>query len=393
MNAPSAIPSGNPLIQNPTALRLTPASTGAVATILYSGSARLLEAHRPHQGFMPRNGRPMELQPCNHIVFGRWGIDPGEEVVLCRLSDSEFEIHCHGGLAAVQRILNDLATAGCRILDSNEIPKNTQGVFEHEWEQALMRASTEYTAHLLLAQRQIIPECLKTLWNDALSACLEKRLSILNQLISHAQYGRKLTEPWQVVLTGRPNVGKSSLMNALLGFQRSVVYDQPGTTRDVVTGMTAMSGWPIHLSDTAGLRETEESIEQEGVRRAHMARARADLVLHVLDLSEGLSEDELAMVRQMPESLLVVNKGDLTPAWDVTCLPRTSITVSASRGMGLEELMTRVVSRLIPDSLDENAPLLFTDRQVRCAETARLALIDRNENAFVDACRNLCEVD
>lgn len=333
----------------------------------------------------------MEDQERNRVIFGRWGFESGEDVVVCRVNDTEIEIHCHGGMAAVQRILNDLAGMGCRLLEENDVSQSAQSIFEQEWEQALLRTSTEQTAHFLLVQRTLIPDCVRTLLSQELLALPERRLGVLEELLANARIGLKLAEPWQVVLTGRPNVGKSSLMNALLGFQRSVVYDQPGTTRDVVTGMTAMDGWPIHLSDTAGLRETEESIEQEGVRRAELARERADLVLHVLDHSEQLSEEDLLMARQMADSLLVVNKGDLAPAWNMASLPRDGLIVSSRNGTGLEELIAGIVSRLISHPPDEKTPLLFTDRQIRCAETARRALTEMNEDGFVDACRNLCE--
>jgi tRNA modification GTPase len=101
----------------------------------------------------------------------------------------------------------------------------------------------------------------------------------LDALLRWSEFGRHLTQPWQVVLTGVPNVGKSSLINRLLGYSRSIVYAEPGTTRDVVTAATAFDGWPVELSDTAGLRDAAGEIEAAGVERARRHLATADLAI------------------------------------------------------------------------------------------------------------------
>src|SRR5690606_27241148 len=97
-------------------------------------------------------------------------------------------------------------------------------------------------------------------------------------LLQTGQTARHLLTPWQVVLCGRPNVGKSSLINALVGYERTVVFDQPGTTRDVVSVETAIHGWPVIFSDTAGLRETESELEAAGIARARARLKQADLI-------------------------------------------------------------------------------------------------------------------
>src|SRR6185503_7750192 len=110
------------------------------------------------------------------------------------------------------------------------------------------------------------------------------------RLLALAEVGLHLTTPWRVVFAGPPNVGKSSLVNALLGYPRAIVYDQPGTTRDVLTASTAFDGWPFELRDTAGLRDgiSLDSVEVEGVARARAQIATADLVVFVHDRSAGL---------------------------------------------------------------------------------------------------------
>lgn len=371
----------------PYVARLTPAGTGAVATILFAGPLELLDRGDTSSGFAPRNGRSMSSQPINRILFGTWGTDPGEDVVVCRVAEDEVEIHCHGGMAAVQRILEDLTARGCTIVEGATATQSRLPLFLLEWEQALARTMTERTAHLLLAQKDVLPAAVQACLNTPSSA----QLSNLDQWLNNSRLGLHLTSPWQVVLTGKPNVGKSSLMNALLGYQRSIVYDQPGTTRDVVTGTTAIAGWPIHLSDTAGLRDTEEQLEREGVRRARATLKTADLVLLILDQSAPFTPEDLRLIEELPASLLVANKGDLPPAWDGTQLPRPPLTVSASTGTGLDELMRAMITHLVPTEPDERTPLLFTPRQVAYLRDAREALAQNQVAECVAVLRRLFE--
>ena len=114
-----------------------------------------------------------------------------------------------------------------------------------------------------------------------------------------------------MVLAGRPNVGKSSLMNALAGHGRSIVHHAPGTTRDAVTLTTAIDGWPVELCDTAGLRPAGDALESAGIERAQERLARADLVVLVCDQSMPWSAEDQALLDQWPEAVLVHNKCDL----------------------------------------------------------------------------------
>jgi tRNA modification GTPase len=160
--------------------------------------------------------------------------------------------------------------------------------------------------------------------------------------------GQHLTKPFRVVLAGPPNVGKSTLINALVGYERSIVFDQPGTTRDVVSALTAFDGWLVELSDTAGLRDSSDAVEAAGVERARAQLDTADLVLWVRECTPTAS---LPPPRQPPSlakrALLVYNKSDLADT-RAPPLADAELFVSALHGRGLEALQRAIVARLVP---------------------------------------------
>jgi tRNA modification GTPase len=172
-----------------------------------------------------------------------------------------------------------------------------------------------------------------------------------------------------VAVAGAPNVGKSSLVNALAGYQRSIVAPTPGTTRDVVTTRLALDGWLIELVDTAGLRADAEALEQEGIVRAREAVADADLCLWVLDGSAPpvWPDEDVEVVLQ------AINKCDLPPAWNPENISG-AVRVSARTGEGLEGLCAAVVARLVPDPPPPGAAVAFTPRLCEGIAEAQRAL-------------------
>ncbi|HEU0224968.1 MAG TPA: tRNA uridine-5-carboxymethylaminomethyl(34) synthesis GTPase MnmE [Steroidobacteraceae bacterium] len=149
-----------------------------------------------------------------------------------------------------------------------------------------------------------------------------------------AATGRALTEGLTVVIAGRPNAGKSSLLNALAGHDAAIVTGIPGTTRDVLRERIAVDGLPIHVADTAGLRESPDAIEAEGMRRARAEMARADLLLYVVDAAAGAAPGELESLPPGPPAMVVWNKTDLVPV----PAGASGIGVSALTGAGLDAL-------------------------------------------------------
>ena len=195
---------------------------------------------------------------------------------------------------------------------------------------ALAQARTERTAAILLDQYHgALRRAL-----DAIDAHCRMAFTVqdgrsettscenVETLLARVPLGLHLTQPWRVVLAGRPNVGKSSLMNALAGFQRRSYITSPGTTRDVVTVTTAIDGWPVELCDTAGLHAAGSAVEQAGVARAREALAAADLVLLVFDRSRPWCEadqellDAVGTAGAARRSSVLHNKSDLPPASD-----------------------------------------------------------------------------
>jgi tRNA modification GTPase len=188
---------------------------------------------------------------------------------------------------------------------------------------------------------------------------------IVTDLVRWTRLGRHLTEPYRVVVAGLPNVGKSSLLNALAGYQRSVVAPMPGTTRDVVTVRLAVDGWPIELADTAGLRAEADDLEAAGIEQAREAAAHADLCLWVLDPSTqppGHVENSRTVIR-------VINKMDLRPAWDLDAVP-DAVRVSAVTGAGLANLCAAMAHRLVPEPPSPGTAVPFTPRLCDLVEEA-----------------------
>ena len=186
---------------------------------------------------------------------------------------------------------------------------------------------------------------------SAATADLESVRDELARLASDGRRGRLIREGRLVVISGRPNVGKSSLFNALVGTNRAIVTPLAGTTRDLLTEQLDVCGVPITLVDTAGLRASTDVIEEEGVKRAERAREGAALTLLVLDRSQPLNEDDLRLLREATGSRLVVaNKADLESAWSSDDVAKSggseALAVSATTGAGLDAIRTAIVAAL-----------------------------------------------
>jgi len=309
---------------------------------------------------------------------------PSESVVVALLDElvDDWEIHCHGGEAAIERILQDLHFAGAAIVDSQDwLIGNDINKLREEAIDAISRVTTMRTAAIVLdqvrgAMKDFVQHALAFLESDEVGA-IESIHSQTKTMLGYSDLGKHLTEPWSVVLAGAPNVGKSSLINALVGYQRSITLDRPGTTRDVLHADAVIDGWPIVLSDTAGIRTNpSETIEQQGIKRACEMLRTADLVLWVQDAvdEDGDLEPGIELLRP---SIQVWNKVDLIASAPEPCRDSETLAshkgaaigrvvqTSAKFGTGIDHLRQAIIATLIPEVPLAGAPVPLCDRQVR----------------------------
>lgn len=377
---------------------LTGPTRGAVATLAVSGCdvgsvlAKLLR---------PANSAPILA---GQVRYAQWHGGAAaelasESVVVSRpaaerpLGQSEsWEIHCHGGAAAAARLLEDLRRSGVAIVpaadwtltsgEETEVPRIVR-----EATAVLIQTESRRTAAIALDQirggmREFVEQALAVDWRGAPGESLDRIRLRARDILARGGVGRHLRHPWRVVLAGRPNVGKSSLINALLGYRRSITMDQPGTTRDVLEARTMIDGWPIRLSDTAGIRgDAESPIEVAGIAAAGRELAEADLVLWVEDATDfanfispldapsgpsaGVPVADGARRSGGTAELRVINKVDQLSRPEVVESPAV-IATSATTGRGIEALRRRIVEILLPDLPQPGDAVPLTPRQEDC---------------------------
>ena len=372
---------------------LTPPGQGAIAVIGVRGTdAQQIVSDL----FRPTVSRTNAEMPLRRILFGRWKDSQGEELVVCRLTDNYVEINCHGGVAAPASICDDLKNAGCTAVSQTDwITEDSEGdLIKAEAWQALAEATTESCALILLDQ-----------WNGALArevAAIVGRiaagdsyvaLQAIQKLISRSSFGQRLTRPWRIVLVGAPNVGKSSLINRIVGYERSIVHAEPGTTRDVVTSQAALHGWHVEFSDTAGQRNADDSLESAGIERGKAAMQQADLIVRVFDIRDcqgntlfGEQLADQATSPTDPPCITVVNKCDLIGDAEP---PQGGIATSATTGEGIAKLNDAIISKLIPQPPQSGDAVPFTTRQVALLHQAMNSL---NENQPDEAMLSLARL-
>ena len=380
----------------PQLVQLTPPGRGAVATLLVCGPQA---TETVALWFHPVSKQPLASATIDRILFGRWGSGEnaaGEEIVVCRRAADRIEIHCHGGDAAVARIREDLESQGGESISWQAWSEATANdPIAAAAQQALTQCHTERTAAILLDQydgslRRVVEAIINDLQGDNLSQAQAQ----LERLLEFAPLGRHLTKPFLVVLAGRPNVGKSSLINALLGYQRSIVFEQPGTTRDLLFATTAIDGWPVELADTAGLRDSDDPIEAEGVRRAGDLVAKSDLLLLVVDASAPPTEEDRALLARYDAPLVVQNKSDLghDDAWDrINGSAVEGVAISALTGDSIPALLDAISRQLMPNAPPKGTAIPFTEVQISTLQIAHDALLKSDVGAAIETLCGLVE--
>jgi tRNA modification GTPase len=220
---------------------------------------------------------------------------------------------------------------------------------------------------------------------------------LIQRLGATAREGRLLREGARVVITGRPNVGKSSLLNRLLREDRAIVTAVPGTTRDVIEEAIDLDGVRIHLVDTAGIRETEDPLEREGIRRSRSAQKDADLQVVVVDGSVPLEPDDLRLIEDAAagKHVLVVNKTDLGLRIDASAVHAgPCVTLSARTGEGIDHLRMAIRSQLVGGGADVSPGVMVTNvRHQAALERAREALDQAKTSVAAEMPDELIAVD
>ncbi len=209
---------------------------------------------------------------------------------------------------------------------------------------------------------------IEELADGEISSALGMAKSELNRLLARFDAGQAITEGVNTAIVGRPNVGKSTLMNMLSGYNRSIVTSVAGTTRDVVEETVRLGDVILRLADTAGIHETEDTVESIGVDMAKQKLERADLVLAVFDSSQEITEEDEMILSYCREkrSIAVINKTDLDRKLDeskIKSATKVTVEISAKNNDGYEELKTVVEALLGTNELDTSAAMLTTERQ------------------------------
>lgn len=280
------------------------------------------------------------------------------------------EINCHGGMVPLWRTMDLLVAAGARQAEPGEFTKRAflNGRIDLAQAEAVMdiiRAKTDLalqaaneqlrgglSAEISVLRDRLIaiiasveagidfPEDMESEAGKTPEEEVSRVLDGIDGLLSSASFGRILRDGFATSIVGRPNVGKSSLLNALLRQDRAIVTEVPGTTRDVLEEYLNVAGVPLRILDTAGIRHSHDVVEQEGIRRSLEAMGSADIVLVVLDGSQPLMPEDRLVLDAVngKNAIAVINKSDLPRKLEANGQPETRIAVSCRTGAGLEDL-------------------------------------------------------
>lgn len=380
-------------------IRLSGPSAVRIAASVFSGvDLGAQPSHTAHVGFVGEPGDPIDQVVCT--LFRAPRSATGEDIV---------ELSCHGSDVASDALIQLLVARGARMAEPGEFTlraflngkvdlAQAEGIAELIHAQS-ERAGRISMAHLrgrfseeLNAIRDRLVELVSLLEleldfseedvafadRSRLVALLDEAASRLGALTGSFRFGQALSEGVRVVIVGRPNAGKSTLMNALLGYDRVIVSDIPGTTRDEVEASVVKDGIRLSFVDTAGRRDTMDVIEAEGVRRSLDAERSADLVLELVDLSAPASEDSAAASSRDVPRLRVGNKADVSDGVDAGSLDLVISALGMRRGeTPVEPLLDTILGRTVGDVSFSGEHQVVTSLRQQAHIRAAVSAIDR----------------
>lgn len=399
----------------------TPLGTGGVGIIRISGKNATEIADRI---FVSVNGKKLSSSKGYRAYFGR--IFDGEtavDEVVCLVfraphsytGEDVVEINCHGGVVLLKKILRLILQNGAQAAAPGEFTKRAflngkldlseaesvmtlisaqgeQGATAafNQLEGSLSRKIEKINTSLLSLAAHIAAwvdypdDEIEELGNNELYSTIYNAYLELCALLSNFDSGMAVTNGVEAAIVGKPNVGKSTLMNLLTGYDRSIVTEIEGTTRDVVEETVNLNGCILRISDTAGMRETGDIVEKLGVERSKKKLERAAIVFAVFDLSKPLSDEDKELIDECKDKnvIPIVNKTDLEPRLDVDYIKNklgSPLFISAKSGDGYNELCDRVAELMGTKNFDTTSAMLVNERQRICCQKASDALKDALE--------------
>ena len=401
----------------------TAQTTTAIGIVRVSGQGCFALCDRV---FRAVNGRAFAAQEPRKMAFGEMLDDQGRVIdrgLAVRFpgpnsytGEDSAEFHCHGSPVVLRELLSALFAAGARQAGPGEFTRRAflngrLDLTEAEAVIDLIDAETPAAARNAAAQldgglrRLLEPvqealleitsrfyavvdypdEDIEDIGPEEIATSLSAAESALTRLLGTAQRGKILKRGIRTAIVGRPNAGKSSLLNALAGYERAIVTDIPGTTRDTVEESVLCGGVQLRLIDTAGIRETEDTVEKLGVERSRAAMDSADLVLAVVDGTQGMTPEDQALLEAAAKHkawVLVLSKRDLSPSQYTGPLsPAAVVSLSSVTGQGLEELEA-VIAGLFPVGSAADAGTLLTDARQEEAVRRAAAAVGRAKEAL-----------
>ncbi len=326
--------------------------------------------------------------------------------------EDTIEIDCHGGIVVTRKILETVLKYGARIADPGEFTKRAflngridlsqaeavSDIIHAKNELALKNSLNQLRGNVLNLIKELRENILRDIafieaalddpehisldgFDGVIKEHLEQESQIIERLIKEAKNGRIIKEGIKTVILGKPNAGKSSLLNNLVGEERAIVTDIAGTTRDTLEETIHLNGIILNVVDTAGIRDTQDIIEKIGVDKALKIATDADLILYVIDSSTELDQNDESILKMIEDkkAILLLNKSDLEPRIDTKYMEsRTShpvVTISAKENTGMEELEQTIKTMFFGGEISFNEDIYITN--------------DRQREAFVQALESL----